>query len=211
MNHAIRAALIATSLIGLGERASAVKGGIGAYLLGSRDAASGIVPPPGFYSGVDLVFLEGDVQGLSVGGLPIRADAKVDLTLAKFSLTSVFDATLWGGRPAVNVNIPYIINAGLSFTTMDPPIAGARIDDETNGLGDIAITPMVGWHRDKWHWSAALSVFAPTGEYNTASINISERTIDALSVGKNVWSAQPVLAATYLDMGTGWRCRAPPA
>jgi hypothetical protein len=180
-----------------------VEGGIGAYLLGSRGAASGIVPPAGFYSGVDFVFLQGDVDGLSVAGLPIRADSKLDLALAKVSLTNVFDATLWGGTPALNINIPYVLNAGLSFTTVDPPIAGVQISDETSGIGDIAITPMVGWHSENWHWSAALTVFAPTGAYDTASVNVSERSIDALNVGKNVWSAQPVFAATYLDQESG--------
>lgn len=181
----------------------AVEGGVGAYLLGSRSSFAGIVPGPGSYFGVDVVTSEGSVEGLSMGGLPIRADTDIDVTFVKLSYTHVFDAGLWGGTPAVNLNVPFVLDANLAFTGVTPPIDGVPIDDSTSGIGDITLTPMVGWRSGMLHYSAGLSIFAPTGSYSTASIDVPDRTINALSTGKNIWSFQPVFAATHMNPDTG--------
>lgn len=181
----------------------AVEGGIGAYLLGSRDSFAGIVPGPGVYGAIDLVHTKGSVQGLSLAGLPIRADTELDLTFAKLSLTYVFDAQLWGGTPAVNINIPFVLDARLNFIGQTPPIVGIPIEDTTSGVGDITLTSLVGWHRGKLHYSAAFSIFAPTGSYSTSSIDVPNRTINALNTGKNIWSFQPVLSMTHFDPASG--------
>jgi hypothetical protein len=165
---------------------------------------SGVVPGPGTYVGIDLVTSEGSVKGLSLAGLPIRADSTIDLTFAKLSATHVFDATLWSGTPAFNINIPYVFDADLSFVGQTPPIVGIPFTDSTAGFGDITVTGLIGWHRKKLHYSAALSVFAPTGNYDTATLDIPARTLDALNTGKNIWSFQPVVAVTHFDPSNGW-------
>ena len=184
------------------SQAMAVEGGTPAYLLGSRDSFAGIVPGPGTYVGMDFITFSGEIAGLSLGGLPIKADTDVDVNLVKLSITHVFDAQLWGGTPALNFNLP-ILDASIGFQAVTGPIAGADIEDDTSGVGDITITPMVGWHRGMLHYSAALSIFAPTGDYSTASIDIPGRSISALSNGKNVWSMQPVFALTHFNPTTG--------
>jgi hypothetical protein len=199
----IYAAAAAVALATTPTISSAVEGGAGAYLLGSRAAFAGIVPGPGFYVGLDYVYMEGSVEGLTLGGLPIRADTDLSVSFAKLSVTRVFDAQLWGGTPALNLNIPFIFDAGLSFTGVTPPVVGLAIEDTTSGIGDITLTSLVGWHSGKLHTSAALSIFAPTGSYSTASIDIPGRTINALNTGKNIWSAQLVYAATHFDPATG--------
>ncbi|MEP4461953.1 transporter [Roseibium sp.] len=196
---AATAVLVAVST----QQASAVEGGLGAYLPGSRTSFAGIVPGPGSYVGLDLVTSSGSVTGLSLGGLPIRADTDLKLSFAKFSYTYVFDAALWGGTPAININIPFVIDANLTFTGITPPLVGVPIDDTTSGVGDITITPMVGWHSGMLHYSAGFSIFAPTGSYSTASIDIPNRTINALNTGKNIWSFQPVFAVTHMNPDTG--------
>ncbi|WP_193142751.1 MULTISPECIES: SphA family protein [unclassified Meridianimarinicoccus] len=202
--HRVRPAIASLALLlAAASGAHAVEGGMGAYLLGSRTTFSGIVPGPGTYVGFDVVTSEGSVQGLSLAGLPIRADTKIDLTFAKLSVTQVFDTTLWGGTPALNINIPYVFDAKLSFIGQTPPIDGIPITDTTSGVGDVTVTGVVGWHRENLHYSAALSVFAPTGSYSTATIDVANRTIDALNTGKNIWSIQPVFAITHLDPATG--------
>jgi hypothetical protein len=62
---------------------------------------------------------------------------------------------------------------------------------------------MVGWHRGNLHYSAAFSIFAPTGAYQTANVDLSTRTIDALNTGKNRWAFQPVVSMTHFDPKTG--------
>jgi hypothetical protein len=181
----------------------AVEGGLGAYLLGSRTTFAGIVPGPGSYLGLDIVTSSGSVDGLSLGGLPIRADTDLDLTFAKLSYTYVFTSELWGGTPALNVNVPLVLDANLTYTGVTPPLVGVPISDSTSGIGDITVTPMIGWHSGMLHYSAGLSIFAPTGSYRTASIDVPARTINALNTGKNIWSLQPVLAATHMNPKTG--------
>lgn len=177
--------------------ALAVEGGTGAYLLGSRDTLAGVVPPPGFYLGNDFVSMNGSVENIAIGGIPVFG-ADSDVFIYKLSLTQVFDATLWGGTPALNLNIPYA-DAALTFTG---PFAGGIEDSET-GLGDVTLTGLVGWHEGPKHWSVGLSVYAPVGGYDTATIDLLARRIDAVSLGKNVWSVQPVVAGTYLDPSNG--------
>lgn len=189
--------------VGTGTPSFAVEGGMGAYLLGSRTTFSGVVPAPGTYAGLDLVRSKGSVEGLSLAGLPIRADADIELTFAKVSLTQVFDTTLWGGTPALNLNIPFVLDANLSFVGQTPPIVGVPITDSTSGFGDITLTGLVGWHSDKLHYSAGLSIFAPTGSYETATVDAQNQTINALNTGKNIWSFQPVFAITHFDPVTG--------
>lgn len=203
MRNTLYGAMTAATLASIPATSFAVEGGAGAYLLGSRAAFAGIVPGPGTYLGMDFVYMEGSISGMSMGGLPIRADADVTASFAKLSMTKVFDANLWGGTPAINLNVPFVFDASLAFTGVTPPIVGVDIEDTTSGIGDITVTSMVGWHDGNLHTSAAFSVYAPTGSYNTATVDIPNRTINALNTGKNIWSFQPVFAATHFDPGTG--------
>jgi hypothetical protein len=204
MRNVVFAVTAALTLATLPSASLAVEGGIGAYQLGSRAAFAGIVPGPGVYGGIDYIYMDGSVQGLSLGGLPIAADSNINVSFAKLSLTWVFDTQVWGGTPAFNLNVPFVFDAGLSFVGVTPPLVGVPIEDSTSGIGDITLTSMVGWHNGNLHTSAALSIFAPVGSYDTATIDIPGRTINALNTGKNIWSFQPVFAATYFDPATGW-------
>ncbi|PYG28917.1 SphA family protein [Pelagimonas varians] len=198
-----KAALAALLTATLGTPALAVEGGAGAYLLGSREGFAGIVPGPGTYVGIDVVYAEGEVEGLSLGGLPVRAKSDLNVTFAKLSITQVLETQLWGGSLAFNINVPFVMDAGLTFTGITPPINGIPIEDSTSGIGDITLTSLLGWHSGNLHYSAGLSVFAPTGSYNTASVDVPNRTISALNTGKNIWSFQPVVAVTHFDTTSG--------
>ncbi len=180
----------------------AVEGGIGHYWLGTRDTFSGFVAEPGTYTGISYDYLSGSVEGLSVGGLSILADSDLTINMIRLNVTQVFDAQVFGGTPAVDLTIPILSNE-LAFTTVSPPIPGAQIDDTTSGIGDLTFTGLVGWHRDNLHYNAGLSIYAPTGGYDTATVDVANRTIDAISVGKNVWAFQPFVAATWFNPTTG--------
>lgn len=183
--------------------ALAVEGGIGAYFIGTRDTFAGFVPEPGTYTALTFDHLDGSVQGLSLGGLPIAADADIELNLWRLNVTQIFDAQVFGGTPAIDITLPYV-NGDLSFTSIRPPLEGASISDTASGLADITVTGLVGWHRGNLHYSSGLSVFIPTGNYQTASIDVANRSISALSVGKNVWSFQPYFAATWFVPDRGF-------
>ena len=195
--------ILVIAIFAASDTAEAVEGGSGAYFLGTRDTLAGIVPPPGTYLSFTYDNLSGNVEGLSVGGLPIRADADVDLNLIRLGWTQSLDTRLWGGQPAFNVTIP-IPDISLSYTAVSPPIEGAKVDDDTSGIGDLSFTGLLGWTKGNLHYSAAFTIYTPTGDYDTASIDIASRSVDAVSVGKNVWSFQPTFAATYLNPETGF-------
>ncbi|MGA9435909.1 MAG: transporter, partial [Roseobacter sp.] len=135
----------------------------------------------------------GSLENASIGGFPVFS-ADVDTTVYTLSITHVFDTTLWGGTPAINVNIPYA-DAELIYKG---PLANGTKDTEA-GFGDIVVTPLVGRHSGFQHWGAGISIFAPTDVYYEATVDIPNREIDALSIGKNVWAIQPVMAGTHLN------------
>lgn len=194
------AAILASVFAG---EAMAVEGGSGAYLLGSRDFAMGIVPPPGFYESNDFVYYEGSVAGLAIGGVAV-ANANLDVFIYKAAVTYVPETQLLGGRIGVNVTLPWAApNMDFTGAIFMPPIAGVLSDSET-GLGDLTVTPMIGWDNGNWHYNIALSLFLPTGKYDTASVSLGPPvSVDVLSIGKNKFAVDPTFGVTYLNPQTG--------
>ncbi len=190
-------AALAVSLVSA-ERALAVEGGTGAYLLGSRDTMAGIVPPPGTYVTTDFIHFEGSVNNVSIGGLPV-VSADVSTNLFKLGITQSYATQLWGGTPAVNINVPFA-SADLTFTGP----YGNGIQDRQSGMGDVTVTPMLGWHQKDLHWNAFLSIYVPVGQYSPTTVNIATREVDALNIGKDVWSMQPGVAMTWFSPRTGF-------
>ncbi|MCZ0963767.1 hypothetical protein [Paracoccus benzoatiresistens] len=116
----LRVAALGTALALAAAPALAVEGGIGAYLMGTRDIFAGIVLPPGTYLSFTYDYLEGSADGLSVGGLPIRADTDLKPNLLRVGITQSFATELWGGTPAVNLTIP-IVSHDLTWTAVATP------------------------------------------------------------------------------------------
>lgn len=197
MKKIILSGAIGMAALGYSNAAYAVEGGLSAYFLGSRDSLAGIVPGSGTYLSFDFISFSGSVNNISLGGFPVFA-ADIDTTLVKLSITHVFEASLWGGTPAVNLNIPYA-DADLTYKG---PLANG-IEDAESALGDFTVTPVVGWHSGFNHWSFGTSIFVPVGKYDSASVDIPNREINAVNIGKNVWAIQPVIAGTHLNTDTG--------
>lgn len=193
--------IAATSLFGLAGQAVAVEGGTGAYLPGSRDTMAGIAPPPGSYFTIDVFRLESTAPSLPYNGL-VLSDVTSKATVTKFNLTHAFDTSLWGGQPYVTVTLPYVTGS-LSFAgELKNGFTGGFTDDQS-GMGDLTITPALGYHSGKHHWVYGASIFAPTGYYEPATFNIAAREASVLNFGKNRWAIAPTVAYTYLDIDTG--------
>lgn len=75
--------------------------------------------------------------------------------------------------------------------------------NEDTGLGDLTLTTGLGWTSGNAHWQVAASIFAPTGYYEKADVDVAARSVDALSFGKNRWAIMPAIAYTYLNPGNG--------
>ena len=71
-------------------------------------------------------------------------------------------------------------------------------------FGDLTITPVIGWHDGNLHYNFALSIFMPTGEYDSAEISLAPPSVNnILNFSKNKWMFMPTLSATYLDPQAG--------
>lgn len=189
------------AIFGASNAAFAVEGGTGAYLPGSRDTMAGIAPPPGSYFTLDVFHLNSAAPFLPINGV-VLDQVTSSATVTKLNFTQSFQSQLWGGQPYVTVTIPYV-NGSLSFAgELKNGYSGGFTDDQS-GLGDLTITPALGYHDGNNHWVYAMSVFVPTGYYEPAVIKPRQRQADVLSFGKNRWAITPTIAYTNFNMKTG--------
>lgn len=196
------AAMAAAGLLALHPTPSlAVEGGTGAYLPGSRDTMAGFAPPPGDYFTLDVFHLDSQAPFLPINGL-VLTDVTSSATVTKLNFTHSFATPLRGGQPYVTVTVPYV-NGSLSFAgSLTNGLSGGFTDDQS-GMGDLTITPALGYHSGNNHWVYAASVFVPTGYYEPASFDVPARSASVLSFGKNRWAITPTIAYTNLNMKTG--------
>ena len=82
---------------------------------------------------------------------------------------------LFGGDTCtLTLTIPFPVDTIITISAVSAPRCRvSNIDDSTpQAIGDISLTGLVGWHRGNLHYSTGMTVYAPTGEYETASINV---------------------------------------
>ena len=196
----MRTAMLAAAVLSAAP-VHAVEGGLGAYLLGSRDSLAGIAPPPGTYFTTDLVHIEGSVSFLALGGV-VLTDVTSTAWIAKLNLTHSFAGELGGGRPVVTFTLP-VVSGTLDFDGVaGTGLAGSLQNDKT-AFSDLIVTPSLGWSQGNRHWLVAASIFAPTGYYEKASVDVAARSANAISFGKNRWAIMPTAAFTYLNPENG--------
>ena len=196
-------ALYVTVALGFADYGAAVEGGIETYLLGSRDSFAGILPPPGNYWNNDFVFFSGEAPALSAAGVVV-SDPDIDVFTYKFNFTHVFDAKLGAARLGLNVNVPYVSADGDYTGELSSGFAGTIKDNGETAFGDLTVTPLFNWSRDKLSTTLALQFFLPTGDYRTTQVSVGDRTIDALNAGKNRFAFDPTVAMTWFDPTSGW-------
>jgi hypothetical protein len=190
------------------NRALAAEGGAGTYLLGSRDLAMGIVPGPGIYVSHEFTYYNGGLAAASSIAGVIVSDADVEFTLNKSVITAVSAGKIFGGSPGISIQFPFI-NANLDVAgSVTNPSNGNQISGNVDGgsaagLGDIIVSPLIGWHAGKMHYSFAATMYLPTGGYELASIDVAGRSVDAVNTGKNRFAIDPTVSMTYLNPATG--------
>jgi hypothetical protein len=121
-------------------------------------------------------------------------------------LTYVTPWKFLGGTYAIGV-VPSIMVADVNVGIGLPPISGPlgntfgpitlERGDTNLALGDTGLIPiMLGWNAGNFHWSGALFMLAPTGDYSTRQL---------ANTSLNRWALMPRLAATYFDPKSGWQ------
>jgi hypothetical protein len=177
--------------------ATATEGGTSHYLPGAVATLIDLAPTqPGWVIEPIYLHYEGDagtkkplpVSGLETLGLEARLDA------ALIGGFYTFDQKVLGAYYSVGAMLPYTwITAEAKVETA---IGDRRVRDTEQGFGDLTLIPMMlGWKNGPWQYDLALSVYAPTGEYEAGRL---------ANPGLNYWSINPIAGVAYSNPKTGF-------
>ncbi len=166
--------------------APAAEGGSTEYVGGYTAFASGYTPPdPGSYLTNELYYYTASVTRLAVQGR-LALNVSTDIYFDTAQLTQMTALHLLGATYGFGIALPggYVDVSG----SITPP--GVTRRTATSGLGDLFLMPLLlGWHRDDWYGNLALSVFAPTGQYNPAQ---------PVSLSKHFWAVDASMSGSWL-------------
>jgi hypothetical protein len=198
------------------DHARAAEDAAGFYLLGTKTAMSGYVPPPGTYVTDLNYFYSGSAGGNAAVGIALRqtgAIAHIDANIsidanayinAPIALWIAPEKVLGGnigfgvmvpmGYKRVDVGIDAFANISLP-NGIDIPINGHRdFDDNSVKFGDPLLNALIGWHDGNWHWTVGGLLNVPIGPWNTDSIT---------NVSFHHWGLDTTGAVTWLDPASG--------
>lgn len=176
---------------------SAEEGGSSRYVPGNMATLIDLPPTKAGWV-VETMYLHYDGDASAAGTFP-----NAGLVTAGLDATS--DVWILGGlytfeTPVLDAH--YSLGAFVPYVWMDVTAdvtaggtAGLR-NDSADGIGDLTLIPaMMAWKCDSWQYSAILSVYAPTGEYNVGSL---------ANVGRNYWTFDPTVQVSYNNAKTGF-------
>ncbi|WP_075796041.1 SphA family protein [Massilia putida] len=181
-----RASVLAFALVSAFGAARATEGGgLGVYPDGLENFMSGALPPPGAYGIVYGSHLHYDTVRDGAGNRVGPPDFRVAVDVIAPRLVWVTGRSVLGGQLALHAVAPLL--------DVDVHAGGGRWT--SRGLGDMTVGAALGYHASpNLHYLVALDIVAPTGHYDRA---------DPSSLGRNVWTVQPVLAVSRIGP-SGW-------
>lgn len=169
--------------------ASATENAFGRYVPGVfAGPASEIVPPePGFYLQSSTFFYKAsakkDIQ-IPIGG---TLQSKLKVEYFNTALTGVW-VPEW--TPSKNTTVGLGVTLPLQSLYIKADAGRLSTSDRSTSLGDIVVTPAVGWHDGPHFGTVGVSIFMPTGEYDKDEL---------ANVGLNCWTFTPSAAYTYVN------------
>lgn len=173
------ALLTATAML-TGTNASATEGSGGAGANGAEDIYAGALPPAGlYYLNYFSYYTAGRLNNGNGDKAPVSFN--LDATANIFRFVYMTDKKILGGYFGTQVILP-LVNLNVS--------AGGHRENKS-GLGDIQTSPVIlAYHGKNWHVATGCDVFLPVGNYKAG---------DLANIGRNYWTFEPVLAATFTD------------
>ncbi len=174
---------------GQNRPASATEAAFGRYIPGVfAGPASEIVPPvPGFYWQSSTFFYKasgGKDMRAPFGGT-VRSNLKVS-----FFNTAISGFWVPDWNPVDNVNVGIGVTLPFQSLHVKADVGRFSATDDSGGLGDIMVTPSIGWHQGHHLVAANVSVYMPTGPYKKGAL---------ANIGLNYWTFSPNLAYTYVN------------
>ena len=217
-------ALAAVALLGVTSAAEAAESATSFYLLGSKGAMAGFIPPPGTYLMDTNYYYSGSADGRAALGVTLRktgvkdtggvalnleADVSVDAK-AYFQMPSaiwVLPTPVLGGNLGFGLTTPIgwkDVNADIAARatlTLGPPLsvtipAGRdfAFDDQNGAFGDPVLASFIGWHQGNLHWNVGTLINVPLGQWDTGQL---------ANLGFNHWAFDINGAVTWADPKSG--------
>jgi hypothetical protein len=192
---------VASALLALAlpHKADAAENAVGFYLLGSRGALAGVLPPPGLYFQND-VYLYSGTTGANVA-IPfngrIVADVKGNAVFEAPTLLWSTPLQILGGNLGLSATLPAggpAVDAGVSLTGPGGNVISRDLHDSIFTVGDPVIAGTVGWHAGNFHWSTGVTVNVPIGDYRPGAL---------ANIALHRWGADVFAAGTWLDPRLG--------
>jgi len=177
--------------------ANAGEGGTSHYLPGAVATMIDLAPTqPGWVIEPIYLHYEGDAgtdKEIPIAGLDaLGLKATTDVALLGGFYT--FEQPVLGAYYSVGAMLPYV------WLTVEGKIDtalgtfGRR--DTTSGFGDLTLIPaLLGWKQGSIQYNAALTVYAPTGEYEVGEL---------ANPGLNYWTFNPWAGVSYNNAKTGF-------
>ncbi len=194
-NRLLSLALVVTSLALPIARAE--EGGGGHYAPGAFATFADTLPGRTSLSVANwFMYYDGSAgasRPLPIGGqltFGTRAQVYSDLVLGIYETP----LKLLGGDYAAGLGLPY------AWMEVDAKVTGPlgntiRMRDTANGLGDLALLPlMLGWTNGGLKYSVLLIVYAPTGDYDAGQL---------ANLGKHYWTFEPTVSASWISKKIG--------
>ena len=192
-NFLSKCALAGLGLALMASPALAEEGGTGHATPGGVATMTDAAPTkPGWVIEPMYINYHGDFNAknlIPIGGLEslgLSATADVFVLGALYTVKK----KLWGAYYSAGAFLPY-----MSLDVVGK-VNDTVVRDSVSGISDLTMIPvMLAWKNEAWQYTASLSIYAPTGEYNVGEL---------AQLGLNYWTADPMIGAQYSNPETGF-------
>jgi hypothetical protein len=176
-------------LKGLAGHAIAAEGAASNYFPGSYGTLLvAVAPEPGpLFSDLNL-FYSAEADRAVLEG---RVDTDIE-TYAFYTLLQgyyIWDVPAIGGRFGIGGYVP------LGYSSLEANVGSESVDDDNFGLGDMGFVPAsFYWNTGNFNFNLYELIIVPTGEYDVS---------ETVNIGRNYWSFDTVIAATWFNAEAG--------
>ena len=164
----------------------AAEGGSTEYVGGYTGFAAGYLPPdPGTYFTSEFYYYDGGISKLVANG-HIALSISTATYFENLGLTELTHYSLLGGNYGFGIEVPV---GYFSAQAIVRPLGFER-SASAFGVGDMALVPLLfGWRAGDWSANFALSIIAPTGEYDENQ---------PVSLSKHFWAVDGAYSGSFL-------------
>lgn len=158
----------------------AAKEGVDQFRPGADTFDAGVLPDAGWHVSNDLTYSEAfDSWAIGHGAATQYGYIDASEWRNTIRLTYVTGTELLGAAFAWRVDAPLVWR----------DVASTLGSDNFTSVGDIAVTPMLGWQHGNLHVTTGMSLYLPTGRV--------DQNAPGVSSGANYYSIEPFVGLTY--------------